>query len=71
MVEIGQKVKFDPYAEANGTCSRTLKGNLVTGTVMLVNKAHKWFSIEYFINGSKQRTSYKFCDIGEDVILCD
>lgn len=67
MVEIGQKVRFDPLACTSGMGSEVVKGNHVTGTVVMVNEPHKWFSVEY--GNPKQRISYKFCDIGTDVKL--
>ena len=65
MIQIGQKVQFDPLAFVTGFCSMDNKGNLVTGTVVFVNKWGKWFSVEY--GEPKMRTSFKFCDIGKDV----
>ena len=65
MIQLGQKVKFDPFEEQTGFASSDCKGNYVTGTVVYVNERHKWFSVEF--GDPKARTSFKFCDIGEEV----
>lgn len=70
MVVVGDKVQFDPFETATGYAAETLRGNLVEGTVVLANYAHKWFSVEYDCGGGKQRTSFNFCDIGEAVKVC-
>lgn len=65
-VEVGQKVRFDPFEVAYGYAVETCRGE-VTGTVVEVYKDHKWFSVEY--GEPKQRMSFKFCDIGERVMI--
>lgn len=65
MIEVGQKVKFDPFAEIMGFASDLSRGKKATGTVVYVNAPHQWFSV--LCNG--QRTSFKFSQIGEDVHL--
>jgi hypothetical protein len=65
MVKVGQKVRFDPFCFVSGSASESIRGNLVTGTVVEVYEPHKWFSVEY--GDPKTRTSFKFCDIGERV----
>lgn len=69
-IKIGQKVRFDPLAETRGFGVEDYRGNYVTGTVVMVNARHKWFSVEYLSGSVKQRTSFKFCQIGEDVQIC-
>ena len=66
MIEVGQKVKFDPFEELTGFGSESNRGKRVTGTVVMVNESHKWFSVEY----GKLRTSFHFCDIGQVVKIC-
>lgn len=68
MVAVGEKVQFDPFESITGFSSEDCKGNIVTGTIVMVNYAHKWFSVEY--GNPKMRTSFKFCDIGEAVKIC-
>ena len=68
MVVVGDKVRFDPFVTATGYAAETLRGNFVEGTVVDVNYAHKWFSVEY--SNGKLRTSFKFGDIGEAVKVC-
>lgn len=65
MVNVGQKVRFDPFKTITGFSSEDHRNNPVTGTVIYVNKPHKWFSVEY--GNPKMRTSFKFGQIGEDV----
>lgn len=62
MVEVGQRVIFDPCANMSGFGISNDRGNIVTGTVVAVYKDHKWFSVEY--GTAKLRTSFKFVDIG-------
>lgn len=64
MVEVGQKAVFDPFAHVQEHADGCYRG-LVTGEVVEVNYAHKWFSVEY--GSPAMRTSFKFADIGKDV----
>lgn len=68
MVEVGQKVKFDPFASITCHGIAELQGENVTGTVVMVNNKHNWFSVEY--GKQKQRISFNFCDIGKAVKVC-
>ena len=70
MIEVGQKVRFDPFKEITGFASEDNRGRSVTGTVVMVSVPHKWFSVDFSINGVKQRTSFKFSQIGKDVLIC-
>lgn len=65
MAKVGQKVRFDPFYYIVGYASESVRGNLVTGTVVEVYEDHKWFSVEY--GDPKAGASFKFCDIGERV----
>lgn len=67
MVVVGDTVRFDPFKVMTGFASEDNKGNMVAGTVVFVNYANKWFSVEYDCGGTKQRASFKFCDIGKAV----
>ena len=69
MIHVGDTVLFDPFAEIAGFASEDHKGGLFAGTVVMVNHEHKWFSVEYPINGVNQRTSFKFSQIGKNVHL--
>lgn len=68
MIKVGQKVRFDPFAEVTGFGSNDNRGNYVTGTVVLVNYKNEWFSVIY--GSPEQRTSFKFSDIGDGVTIC-
>lgn len=65
-VTIGSKVRFDPFETVFGFGVDELRHE-VTGTVVEIHKAHKWFSVEY--GEHKQRTSFNFADIGKSVML--
>ena len=68
MIIVGDSVQFDPFYAITGFASEDNKGNTVTGTVVMVNYANKWFSVEY--GNPKQRTSFNFADIGKVVNAC-
>lgn len=70
MIIAGDTVQFDPFKEITGFASEDNRGKMVTGTVVEVNYANKWFSVEYSCGGEKQRTSFKFSQIGKDVRTC-
>lgn len=64
MVVVGQKVVFDPFQHIQEHSDGSLRGR-VTGEVVEVNYAHRWFSVEY--GCPALRTSFNFCDIGKEV----
>jgi hypothetical protein len=66
-ITVGEKVLFDPFETLTGFGSEDNRGEIVRGIVVLVNNAHKWFSVEYSCGGVKQKTSFKFSQIGKDV----
>lgn len=68
VIKVGQKVRFDPFESITGFGSNDNRGNIVTGTVVLVNYKNEWFSVVY--GNPEQRTSFKFCDIGQAVKVC-
>lgn len=67
-IQVGTKVRFDPFAQINCTGSNELRGHFVTGTVVSVNKQHHWFSVEY--GWPKLKTSFTFADVGSVVNVC-
>ena len=67
MIQVGQKVRFDPFNEIFGFGVAEAR-DIVTGKVIMVNEKHKWFSVEY--GDPKTRTSFNFADIGKDVKIC-
>ena len=68
MIKVGQKVKFDPFAHITGYGVEAMRGNMLTGTVVMVNETHKLFFVEY--GDPKAITAFKFCDIGTAVKVC-
>lgn len=65
MVTVDDVVRFDPFLQSTGFAADFHRGQMVFGTVVMVNYEHKWFSVEYGV--PKMRTSFKFSDIGEVV----
>lgn len=65
MVVVDQQVRFDAFVDYKGALEKIPLW--VTGTVYAVNYKHKVFHIVYYIGDIAQRTSFKFCDIGEKV----
>ena len=63
-IAAGRKVQFDPFETIVGYGIDSVRG-LVTGTIVKVYPAHKWFSVAW--GDPKQRISFKFCDVGERV----
>lgn len=61
MIEVGQKVKFDPFWDISAYGITEISRKVI-GTVVEVHEDHKWFSVEY--NEPKLRTSFNFADIG-------
>ena len=70
MIKLGQEVRFDPFKDITGFASEDNRGKVIKGTVVMVNEPHQWFSVEYDCGGVKQRTSFKFSQIGKDVMIC-
>lgn len=66
MIQVGQKVRFDPGEPFKGFGSNDFR-NEVTGTVAEVYPGHKWFSVVY--GNPKQRISFKFWDVGKSVTV--
>ena len=63
-VEVGQKVYFDPFQDAqNANGVEILLGNVTEGTVDYINEKGHWFSVVY----GKLRTSFFFSEIGKKV----
>lgn len=65
-VSIGQKVRFDPFETGMGFGIDECRVE-VEGIVVDVYPEHKWFSVVY--GDPKQRTSFKFFEIGERVMI--
>ena len=64
-VNVGQTVRFDAMAAIKNSIEK-IKADTY-GTVVFINKRHKWFSVQY---GDNQRISFKFSEIGQNVYLC-
>lgn len=67
MIEVGQKVRLEPLKELTGFATKMNRKEAQIGTVIYVNRRHRWFLVEYL--DRKLRTSFKFSQIGQDVEL--
>ena len=65
MIEVGQKVRFDPSYSWMGYGVEACRGR-VTGEVVFVNEEHQWFLVQY----GDMRTSFKLSQIGQEVRVC-
>lgn len=70
MIGEGMKVRFVPAASVGDHMGWQRKREAVVGTIVHINWQHKHFTAEYDCGGSKQKENFKFCDIGEAVIIC-
>ena len=68
MIEVGQKVKIDPFIHIR-TYGMNMTEGMVEGIVNYVHHDHKWFSVDYGTNGVKRLVGYKFFDIGRSVMV--
>lgn len=68
MIEINQKVKFNPYHGLH-LGGLPISNEKVVGTVKYINTEHRWFSVEY--GDPAMRISFNISDIGRNVFLCD
>ena len=65
-VDVGTLVAFDPLACISTSSACDYHDEKTTGTVVYINKPHKWFLVEY----GELRTSFKFSEIGLAVVVC-
>lgn len=64
IVEVGQKVYFDPFQDVQHAYGVDyLRGGITEGTVDFINHRGRWFSVVY----GKLRTSFFFNEIGKKV----
>lgn len=64
IVEVGQKVYFDPFQDMQHAYGvDLLRGGVTEGTVDFINEKGHWFSVVY----GKLRTSFFFHEIGKKV----
>lgn len=61
MIELGQKVVFDPWQGQSGFGD--VAGRKVEGTVVLVHPSHNYFTVEYKLGDKKFKTSFHFADV--------
>lgn len=68
---LGKKVAFTPTIVDSGSTTKVDYVRPVKGVVKYVNERHRYFTAEYYINGVAVRESFKFHDIGKDVMFCE
>lgn len=66
MINIGQKVRFNPFTGQSTPLNITLFDN-TEGVVKYVSSRNRWFSVEW--GDPKTTTSFNFNDIGKAVKL--
>lgn len=63
-IELGATIRFVPAAfvtERKGTLPGKLEiPQHVTGSIVYINEAHSYFTVEYELHGNKLRESIKF-----------
>ena len=65
MIRLGQKVRFDSLESCKNQADKIVADTV--GVVVYINEQNGWFSVKYSEN---QRTSFKFCEIGQNVHIC-
>ena len=64
MVEIGDKITFTPAAFAEladqKLCPNFGAVKKVTGTVVQINRDHRWVRVRYEVAGTVQHETFKF-----------
>lgn len=71
MIKVGKKVRFVPSINDSVVLNpEERKLLMIPGYVRYVNWEHEWFEVEFDCGGTKQRESFKFCDIGSAVKVC-
>lgn len=56
---LGDKIRVTPSAFTDPQDKSSAQGE-VTGTVVYINTAHRFFSVEFDLNGFRFRESFKF-----------
>lgn len=68
---LGREVKFVPaccMVHANGRPKEEVVP-IITGRIVSIHKGHGWFLVRWRAGKTIQHESFKFCDIGKDVLL--
>jgi len=70
MTLLGKRVAFIPTMLDAGGKTSVDYIRPVKGVVIYVNEKHGYFTAEYYINSNYIRESFKFYDIGKEVMFC-
>ena len=70
-IKVGTKVSiipgFSPFADWSlARCDN----EYIDGVIVFINWHHKMFTVEFDCGGTKQRESFKFSQLGEEVKIC-
>ena len=65
MPELGDKIRFRPAAFAGEMEDPKALGwlmipRVVTGTIVYINRSHRFYDVEYEVQGVKLREAFKF-----------
>ena len=66
LISVGRKVEFDPFDGIRGFAAGDVR-KLIVGTIVAVYRRHGWFLVEYGVH--KLKTSFKYQDIGDSVVI--
>ena len=70
MIDIGQKVRFVPCLDKKvGEPEEIIREKTVTGKVIYVDRAHKKFTVKYSCGGTIQKETFKFSELGKEVLV--
>lgn len=68
MVYLGQEMRYVPcYSKGENDGEPEKRAKSVTGTVIYVNREHKYFTVESHCGGVVHRESFKFSQIAKDI----
>lgn len=62
-MRLGDTVTFVPHfmeGELRGSCGKRQRPQEVTGTVVWIHPKHRFFEVEYTVNGTKLRQALYF-----------
>ena len=68
MISVGQEVSFNAMEHIR-TYGYSVVSSHTTGRVVEVYPEHRWFSVEYKLGNVTNRISFKFSDIGVNVVV--
>lgn len=65
---VGMKARFVPsFDRGMNDSPAEIAAKTITGTICYINFEHKYFTVEFAFGTTKQKESFKFCDIDKAV----